>query len=162
MIGIRSYHTRLLTQRFQMVSRYSYKLQNSLTFKYKHIESVTNNILISKPSDIDSKYHESLHWSIERYLVMALYGIFPASYFISHPCMDYLLASSIVLHGHWGMEVVMSDYVDRWDRYNRYNFFGKMANMSVLSVSATTLGLLFYFNYTDVGLIKAISLLWHL
>jgi succinate dehydrogenase (ubiquinone) membrane anchor subunit len=58
-----------------------------------------------------------------------------------------------------GIEAIVADYI-------RPQFFGgntvipKIGEMSVWILSSVTLGGLFYFNYTDVGIVQAIKMLW--
>lgn len=58
-----------------------------------------------------------------------------------------------------GIEAIVVDYV-------RPSIFGpvipKIAVGMVYALSALTLGGLFYFNYSDVGLVQAIKMLWKL
>lgn len=61
------------------------------------------------------------------------------------------------MHGHWGLEACVTDYV-------RPVIFGetipKISHGLLLLVSATTLGGLLYFIYTDIGIANAIRKLW--
>lgn len=57
-----------------------------------------------------------------------------------------------------GIEAIATDYV----RYLAGAALARIAIALVYSLSVLTLGGLFYFNYTDVGLSQAIRMLWKL
>lgn len=106
--------------------------------------------------------HDHSHsriWTAERFLSAALVGILPAAVAFPNPVLDYILALSMTVHVHWGIEAIVVDYV-------RPSIVGaalsKAAVAVVYGVSVLTLGGLFYFNYTDVGLSQAIRMLWKL
>lgn len=99
--------------------------------------------------------HDKL-WKAERYLSLALLGVLPAAWVIPHPLMDYAVATSLVVHVHWGLEAIVVDYI-------RPSIFGpvlpkvSVALLYVLSILAA--GGLFIFNWTDVGTTQAIRML---
>lgn len=70
--------------------------------------------------------------------------------------MDYAVATSLVVHIHWGIEAIVVDYV-------RPSIFGptipKISVGLVYLLSSLALGGLFLFNYTDVGLTQATRML---
>lgn len=94
-------------------------------------------------------------WNAERLLSAGLIGVMPLSFMIKSPVMDYALALAMVLHIHWGIEAVVVDYI-------RPRVFGaivpKLALVSVYALSIATLAGLFYFNYTDVGVVQGIRM----
>ena len=100
--------------------------------------------------------HADKHWQAERYLSLALLGILPAAWVIPHPFMDYAVATSLIVHVHWGIEAIAIDYI-------RPAIFGpvipkiSVALVYLLSIAATT-GL-FFFNWTDVGITQACKML---
>jgi len=98
-------------------------------------------------------------WTAEKVLSVSLLGIIPTAFLIPSPFMDYLLAISVVMHNHWGIEAVVVDYV-------RPKMFGnvipKVALGAVYVMSITTLAGLFYFVTSDVGIVVAIKQLWQL
>ncbi|KAG7471381.1 hypothetical protein MATL_G00123900 [Megalops atlanticus] len=97
----------------------------------------------------------SLHWTSERVLSIVLLGMVPAAYLYPSPAMDYSLAAALTLHGHWGLGQVLTDYVHG-------DLKIKVANASLLALSAVTFAGLCYFNYNDVGICKAVAMLWSL
>ncbi|GFR30509.1 succinate dehydrogenase cytochrome b small subunit, mitochondrial [Trichonephila clavata] len=106
--------------------------------------------------------HDHSHsriWTAERFLSAALIGILPAAVAFPNPALDYVLALSMTVHVHWGIEAIVVDYV-------RPSVVGavlsRAAVATVYALSVLTLGGLFYFNYTDVGLSQAIRMLWKL
>ncbi|XP_051965524.1 succinate dehydrogenase [ubiquinone] cytochrome b small subunit B, mitochondrial-like [Xyrauchen texanus] len=95
----------------------------------------------------------SLHWTGERALSVILLGLMPVAYYFPGPAIDYSLAAALTLHGHWGIGQVLTDYVHG-------DFKVKAANASLFILSTVTFAGLCYFNYHDVGICKAVALLW--
>ncbi|XP_047450345.1 succinate dehydrogenase [ubiquinone] cytochrome b small subunit B, mitochondrial [Mugil cephalus] len=123
----------------------------------KHQEQpylLTSRIHSSQPlyAGSDSKA-ASLHWTAERVLSVALLAMGPIAYFNPGPVIDYSLAAALTLHGHWGIGQVLTDYVHGDTKV-------KVANAGLFLLSTVTFAGLCYFNYNDVGICKAIALLW--
>nr|XP_010309173.1 PREDICTED: succinate dehydrogenase [ubiquinone] cytochrome b small subunit, mitochondrial [Balearica regulorum gibbericeps] len=97
----------------------------------------------------------SLHWTGERAVSVLLLGLLPAAYLYPGPAMDYSLAAALTLHGHWGLGQVITDYVHG-------DIPIKLANAGLYVLSAVTFTGLCYFNYYDVGICKAVAMLWSL
>lgn len=95
----------------------------------------------------------SLHWTGERVLSAALLGLIPVAYCYPGPAVDYSLAAALTLHGHWGLGQVATDYVHG-------DLKEKMAKAGIFVLSTVTFAGLCYFNYHDVGICKAVALLW--
>lgn len=96
-------------------------------------------------------------WNAERALSLALLGVVPVGLMFPSQVGDTLIAVSVVMHQHWGLEAIVTDYV-------RPILFGttvpKMAHGLLLVVSAATLGGLFYFNYNDIGIAGFVRKIW--
>ncbi|KAI1303035.1 Succinate dehydrogenase [ubiquinone] cytochrome b small subunit, mitochondrial [Halotydeus destructor] len=96
-------------------------------------------------------------WTAERLLSAGLLAVLPAAFVLPLPGMDYALALALTTHVHWGVEAIVVDYI-------RPAIFGdvipKIALGLVYLLSALTLGGLFYFNYTDVGVAHGIRMAW--
>ncbi|KAG5836906.1 hypothetical protein ANANG_G00233640 [Anguilla anguilla] len=97
----------------------------------------------------------SLHWTGERVVSILLLGLGPVAYLYPGPVVDYSLAAALTLHGHWGIGQVLTDYVHG-------DLKIKVANTGLLCLSAVTFAGLCYFNYNDVGICKAVAMLWSL
>ncbi|XP_051842942.1 succinate dehydrogenase [ubiquinone] cytochrome b small subunit, mitochondrial [Antechinus flavipes] len=97
----------------------------------------------------------SLHWTSERAVSVLLLGLLPTAYLFPSSAMDYSLAAVLTLHSHWGLGQLITDYV-HGDK------MVKGANASLLMLSAVTFAGLCYFNYHDVGICKAVGMLWSL
>ncbi|KAM6933189.1 succinate dehydrogenase [ubiquinone] cytochrome b small subunit B, mitochondrial [Xenentodon cancila] len=95
----------------------------------------------------------SLHWTAERVLSVLLLALGPVAYFSPSPAIDYSLAAALTLHGHWGLGQVLTDYVHGEAKV-------KLANAGLFLLSTVTFAGLCYFNYNDVGICKAVALLW--
>lgn len=87
---------------------------------------------------------------------MALLGVIPTAWVLPHPFMDYAVATSLVVHVHWGVEAIVIDYI-------RPAIFGpvipKVAIVLVYVLSVLAASGLFIFNWTDVGVSQALKML---
>ncbi|XP_048199815.1 succinate dehydrogenase [ubiquinone] cytochrome b small subunit, mitochondrial [Perognathus longimembris pacificus] len=97
----------------------------------------------------------SLHWTGERVLAVGLLGLLPTAYL--NPCtpVDYCLAAALTLHSYWGLGQVVTDYVHG-------DTLPKVARVALVLFSSVTFAGLCYFNYHDVGICKAVAMLWKL
>lgn len=114
----------------------------------------TRHIHLSPSHHAGSKA-ASLHWTSERVVSVLLLGLLPAGYL--NPCsvVDYSLAAALSLHSYWGLGQVVIDYVHG-------NILPKVAKAGLLALSALTFAGLCYFNYHDVGICRAVAMLWKL
>lgn len=98
-------------------------------------------------------------WQAERALSIGMLGIVPVALVFPSQAADYLLAVSIVMHSHWGLEAIVTDYV-------RESVFGnvlpKAAHGLLLLFSAATLAGLCMMAYKDQGLGKTVRKVWAL
>ncbi|XP_071432235.1 succinate dehydrogenase [ubiquinone] cytochrome b small subunit, mitochondrial [Pithys albifrons albifrons] len=97
----------------------------------------------------------SLHWTGERAVSVFLLGLLPAAYLCPGPAVDYSLAAALTLHGHWGLGQVITDYVHGETPI-------RVASAGLYALSAATFAGLCYFNHHDVGICKAVAMLWSL
>ncbi|XP_019366177.1 PREDICTED: succinate dehydrogenase [ubiquinone] cytochrome b small subunit, mitochondrial [Gavialis gangeticus] len=107
------------------------------------------------PNTVAPSKAASLHWAGERVLSVILLGLLPAAYMYPGPVVDYSLAFVLPLHGHWGLDQVITDYV-----HGEASPIVAKGFLHVLS--ALTFSGLCYFNYHDVGICKAVAMLWSL
>lgn len=86
-----------------------------------------------------------------------MFAIVPIALVAPMPATEYLLAASLVIHAHWGLEAVVTDYV-------REAIFGpiipKAAHGLLLLFSAATLAGLCLMAHNDEGLAKQARKLW--
>ncbi|CAL1279763.1 unnamed protein product [Larinioides sclopetarius] len=126
--------------------------------KHKPAVYFSTSQSISAAAQAHDHSHSKI-WTAERFLSASLLGILPAAVAFPNPVLDYALALSLTVHVHWGIEAIAVDYA-------RPSVVGavlsKAAVGAVYALSVFTLGGLFYFNYTDVGLGQAIRMLWKL
>ncbi|CAF0725137.1 unnamed protein product [Adineta steineri] len=94
------------------------------------------------------------HWKMERVVAIAMLAIIPGSFVWDGPFMNYLLAASLAIHSHWGLDTVILDYCPRAAL--------PLANMIRYALTAIAFAGLCYFNYNDMGLTKALKKLWAL
>ncbi|XP_031619534.1 succinate dehydrogenase [ubiquinone] cytochrome b small subunit, mitochondrial [Contarinia nasturtii] len=96
-------------------------------------------------------------WTAERFVSLALLGIIPAALAFPSKTLDTLLAISVVMHAHWGIEACVVDYI-------RPVIFGplipKVAPLAVVAFSALLLGGLLYFIQTDIGIAQTVRKFW--
>ncbi|XP_058819251.1 succinate dehydrogenase [ubiquinone] cytochrome b small subunit, mitochondrial [Topomyia yanbarensis] len=96
-------------------------------------------------------------WSAERALALGMLGIIPVGLMFPSQAGDAIMAVSMVMHFHWGLEAIVVDYV-------RPILFGnvipKLAQGMLLVVSVATLGGLFYFIHNDIGIANSIRKIW--
>jgi len=121
--------------------------------------NVNNNvrpISVSPVRQSASGNHVTL-WQAERLLSIGMLGIVPFSLACPSQTGDYLLAVSLVMHSHWGLEAVVTDYV-------RENIFGgfipKAAHGLLLLFSAATLAGLCMMAYNNKGLGTSVRKIW--
>jgi succinate dehydrogenase (ubiquinone) membrane anchor subunit len=95
------------------------------------------------------------HWNAERYLSVALLAVIPAGLLLENNLFDHLMAVSLVLHSHWGLQQIMTDYLHGPS-------LPKIGSVLLYVVSALTLVGLLYFNYSDIGISKAVKKIWSL
>ncbi|XP_052044350.1 succinate dehydrogenase [ubiquinone] cytochrome b small subunit, mitochondrial [Apodemus sylvaticus] len=107
------------------------------------------------PSHRSGSKAASLHWTSERVVSVLLLGLLPAGYLNPCSAVDYSLAAALTLHSHWGLGQVVIDYVHG-------DTLQKAAKAGLLAVSALTFAGLCYFNYHDVGICRAVAMLWKL
>ncbi|ODN02655.1 putative succinate dehydrogenase [ubiquinone] cytochrome b small subunit, mitochondrial [Orchesella cincta] len=134
---------------------------------FKWTKSAVEPQLLSKSNGLSTEISKRLSstgdhvtlWTAERVLSGILVPLVPITFLMPSQPLEYLLAFGFTLHSHWGIEAIVVDYV-------REQMFGpvipKLALGAVYGLTALTLGGLFYFIYSDVGLIQAIKMLWKL
>uniref|UniRef100_A0A3Q3R886 Succinate dehydrogenase [ubiquinone] cytochrome b small subunit n=1 Tax=Monopterus albus TaxID=43700 RepID=A0A3Q3R886_MONAL len=117
------------------------------------ITQCANSLLILALTAGSASKAASLHWTAERVLSILLLAMAPVAYYNPGPVMDYSLAAALTLHGHWGIGQVLTDYVHGDTKI-------KIAKAGLFLLSTVTFSGLCYFNYNDVGICKAIAMLW--
>ncbi|XP_055523663.1 succinate dehydrogenase [ubiquinone] cytochrome b small subunit, mitochondrial [Wyeomyia smithii] len=96
-------------------------------------------------------------WTAEKALSLALLGVLPVGMMYPSQATDAVIAVCVVMHFHWGLEAIVTDYV-------RPILFGhtvpKVCHALLLVVSAATLGGLFCFIHNDIGIANTIRKIW--
>jgi len=100
-------------------------------------------------------------WTAERIVSLAQIPICIVPFMHTTPFTDAMFCTLAILHSHWGIEAIVVDYI-RPALFNGSTVIPNIAVGLVWALSAFTLGALYYFNYTDVGVINAIKMLWRL
>lgn len=101
----------------------------------------------------DHKMMASTHWKIERILAVSMLGILPACLFVQGPVVDFALSMSVLMHGFWGVDGVCTDYIEKFFPPIHFIWY---------CVTIAAIASILYFNYNDVGVTKAISMIWKL
>ncbi|KAK9499868.1 hypothetical protein O3M35_002821 [Rhynocoris fuscipes] len=98
-------------------------------------------------------------WKYEGLLSKALIGICPLSVLFPNILFDLVLAVSVVMHMHWGIEAIVVDYV-------RPVIFGsvipKIALYAVYGLSIFVLVGLLHLTFLNSGIGNSIRMLWRI
>merc|ERR1712076_286736 len=100
-------------------------------------------------------------WTLERAVSVLQIPCFIVPFVWTNPMTDAVFATLLVLHSHWGVEAIVVDYI-RPSLFGGNTVIPNLAQALVWALSAFTLGALYYFNYTDIGIVNAIKMLWKL
>lgn len=117
----------------------------------------TRQITMTSVNRASANSNHSTLWTIERGVSAALLAIIPVAIAFPSKPLDILMAVTVVMHAHWGLEACAIDYM-------RPVLFGpllpKLAPAAVTLFSAVFLGTLLYFIQTDIGISQTIRKLW--
>merc|ERR1712240_420204 len=100
-------------------------------------------------------------WTAEKIVSLAQVPAIIIPFLHTTPVTDALFCTLAVLHSHWGIEAIVVDYI-RPSLFNGSTVIPNICVALVWALSAFTLGALYYFAYTDVGIVNAIKMLWKL
>uniref|UniRef100_A0A1B0C7W9 Succinate dehydrogenase [ubiquinone] cytochrome b small subunit n=1 Tax=Glossina palpalis gambiensis TaxID=67801 RepID=A0A1B0C7W9_9MUSC len=131
-------------------------IANSLNIA-KSVKPFTRTIALSSPRLSAAGGNHTTLWTLERVVSLALLGVIPAAFLVPSQTLDALMAVSLVLHSHWGIEAMITDYVRP---AIVGNVLPKVSHASLLLLSMATLGGLFYLIYNDIGIAKSVKKLW--
>ncbi|XP_017031486.1 succinate dehydrogenase [ubiquinone] cytochrome b small subunit, mitochondrial [Drosophila kikkawai] len=118
---------------------------------------VVREISVSAPRMASAGGSHTLLWTVERVVSAGLLAVIPAAFIAPSQVLDALLAVSVVIHAHWGVEAMVVDYM-RPSVVG--NILPKVAHIALIIISVATLGGLFYFIQNDVGLANGIKRFW--
>uniref|UniRef100_A0A0A1XHK1 Succinate dehydrogenase [ubiquinone] cytochrome b small subunit n=1 Tax=Zeugodacus cucurbitae TaxID=28588 RepID=A0A0A1XHK1_ZEUCU len=125
--------------------------------KLNNAQIVSRTFSLSSPKMAAAKGNHVPLWTAERLISLALLGVVPAAFIYPSQTLDALLAVSVVLHSHWGVEAIVTDYA-------RPQVVGpilpKVAHGALILLSIATLGGLFYIIQNDVGIANSIKQIW--
>ncbi|XP_037948556.1 succinate dehydrogenase [ubiquinone] cytochrome b small subunit, mitochondrial [Teleopsis dalmanni] len=124
----------------------------------KNVMPVARTFTLTAPKMVGFSNHTML-WKAERIVSAALLGIMPIAIMFPSQTLDALMAISIIIHTHWGVEAIITDYM-------RPNVVGpmvpKVSHMALILVSIASLGGLFYLIFNDIGISKTIRQFWEI
>ncbi|KAH8418081.1 hypothetical protein KR222_011565, partial [Zaprionus bogoriensis] len=115
------------------------------------------NISVSAPRMAEATSNHTGLWTIERLVSVGLLAVIPAAFVVPSQALDALLAISVVIHTHWGVEAMVVDYL-RPSVVG--NVLPKVAHIALILISVATLGGLFYIIKNDIGLANGIKRFW--
>ncbi|XP_023176139.1 succinate dehydrogenase [ubiquinone] cytochrome b small subunit, mitochondrial [Drosophila hydei] len=118
---------------------------------------VVRNISVSTPRMASATSSHTRLWTIERIVSAGLLAVIPAAFIAPSQVLDALLAISVVIHTHWGVEAMVVDYM-RPSVVG--NILPKVSHIALIIMSVATLGGLFYYIKNDVGLANGIKRFW--
>jgi succinate dehydrogenase (ubiquinone) membrane anchor subunit len=124
------------------------------------LQTTTNNKVFSTSPVAKSGDHSTI-WSLERAVGAVLVPATVIPFVITNPITDGVFCTLAVLHSYWGLEAIVVDYV-RPKLFGGSNLIPNITRGLVFGLHAFILGALFYFSYTDVGLVNAIKMFWKL
>jgi len=126
-----------------------------------HIRSSLPALTFSTSAQNRSSGDHVRMWTAERLVSLAQVPAILVPFALTTPLTDALFCTLAVLHSHWGIEAIVVDYI-RPSLFNGSTVIPNIAVGLVWALSAFTLGALYYFAYTDVGIVNSIKMLWKL
>jgi len=135
-------------------------LRTSLSLSRPVARQLPQLSFATTPSRQSSGDHVRM-WTAERAVSIAQIPAILLPFLHTTPVTDALFCTLAVLHSHWGIEAIAVDYI-RPSLFNGSTVIPNIAVALVWALSAFTLGALYYFAYTDVGIVNAIKMLWRL
>jgi succinate dehydrogenase (ubiquinone) membrane anchor subunit len=117
-----------------------------------------NTVNDPAPIPPTSPAHGSYHWTFERLIALGLVPLTVAPFAAGslNPVLDAILASTLLIHAHLGMQAIIIDYVPR----KRFPTARKLVHWA-LNLATAIVGLALYeFETTDVGLTEAAKRIW--
>ncbi|XP_067618396.1 succinate dehydrogenase [ubiquinone] cytochrome b small subunit, mitochondrial [Eurosta solidaginis] len=123
----------------------------------KNTQCLQKNFSLSSVKMAAATGNHTPLWTAERLISLSLLGVMPAAFIHPSQTLDALLAISVVLHSHWGVEAIITDYA-------RPQVVGpllpKIAHGALILLSIATLGGLFYIIQNDVGIANSVKQVW--
>ncbi|KAM7537891.1 hypothetical protein Aperf_G00000067966 [Anoplocephala perfoliata] len=109
------------------------------------------------PQPVTSGFLPSYHWTTERILAISMLPLYPVALIYEPYGFDHLVAIAVCLHAYWGVETVLRDYVME----RRYGpLLPKVSQVLWKIICLCGFAGFTYFNYYDIGIIKALKKLW--
>ncbi|KAJ0108882.1 succinate dehydrogenase membrane anchor subunit [Diaporthe amygdali] len=138
-------------------------LQNLVEAKHPALVEAQHQVIhgsVNEPAPVPSPSpsHGHYHWTFERGMAAALVplSIAPFAAGSLNPTMDALLATTLLVHAHMGVQAIIIDYVPK----KRYPNLRKSSHW-LLNAATILAGIgLYEFETTDVGLVEATKRLW--
>lgn len=131
-------------------------------FGIQHSLNVNPSRFIHKSPALNDnkKFSQNNHtplWIAERVLSSSLLGTIPLAFIYPSQITDALMAISIVVHQHWGLETIITEYLRP---KNFGNVVPKVAHGLLILLSGAILGGLFHLAYNDIGITNTIKKFW--
>merc|ERR1712018_115019 len=160
------YHTKMLAstlmrQHSRCLSGLSRQILSQKNVKLPKNSLVPTQCLTTSPALQHGSGDHTKMWSAERFVSVLQIPALIVPFLYTTPATDAMFCTLAVLHSHWGVEAIVVDYI-RPSLFNGSTTIPNIAQGLCWLLSIVTLGGLYYFNYTDVGIINAIKMLWKL
>jgi hypothetical protein len=100
-------------------------------------------------------------WSMEKGVSALLVPGIIVPFLYTTPVTDGIFCAMMTLHSYWHTEAMVVDYI-RPKLFGGNTFIPNLCRALCFALHAFILGALFYYNYTDIGIINSIKMFWKL
>jgi succinate dehydrogenase (ubiquinone) membrane anchor subunit len=115
-----------------------------------------NNANLSLSGEPINAMHGSNHWSFERAVSVATFGLIGAAAAYPHPMVNFALGAVIPLHLYIGFGAIITDYLP----HRKFPVIYRFSRGVLYACTALTFYGLYRFNTEDVGIIEGVKALW--
>ena len=100
--------------------------------------------------------HGSNHWSFERAISVATFGLISVAAIHPHSMVDFGLGIIVPLHCHIGFGAIITDYLPK----RKFPVVYRFARGALYASTAITIYGLYKYNTEDVGITEGIKTIW--
>jgi len=118
-----------------------------------------NNLFSTSPTAMSGDH--SKVWSMEKGVSLALVPGIIVPFIYTTPVTDGIFCAMMTLHSFWHTEAMVVDYI-RPKLFGGNPLIPNICRALCFALHAFILGALFYYNYTDIGIINTIKMFWKL
>lgn len=121
--------------------------------------AVSNNLFSTSPTSMSGDH--SRVWSMEKGVSALLVPGIIVPFLYTTPVTDGIFCAMMTLHSYWHTEAMVVDYI-RPKLFGGNTLIPNLCRALCFALHAFILGALFYYNYTDIGIINSIKMFWKL